>query len=89
MLIEFCYSTLKHVSAQQQHKIHICELYLPVLLRNSEESLLDEDRTPPGKSTGTEGDTGECQGGDQEGLVLTQANKVLLYIRVNMEEFIR
>ncbi len=60
-----------------------------MLLKNSEESLLNEDGTPPGKSTGTEGDTGEGQGGDQECLVLTQANKVLLYVRVNMKEFIR
>ncbi len=44
-----------------------------MLLRNSEESLLNEDRTPPGQSTSTEGDTGEGQGRDHEGLVLAQA----------------
>ena len=49
-----------------------------MLFRNSVESLLNEDRSPPGQGSGAEGDTGEGQRWDHEGLVLAQAYKVFL-----------
>ena len=51
---------------------------IPLISREREDGLLDEDGSPPGERPGAEGDAGECQRGKHKALVLSQANQILL-----------